>query len=111
MEGSASAGIVSGRRGSVLYRTPQWKAVRDAVRRRCGGRCERCGAAHSRIEVHHIYPIASREGMTFTKADLDPAGLEALCPPCHWEETAKMNRRTPSPEEQAWMEFCGDLME
>jgi 5-methylcytosine-specific restriction enzyme A len=73
--GSDGAGRVEVRR-SAVRRDPR---VRDAVRERAQGKCERCGASRDFsgfLDVHHI--------MGVEKSDR-PHTCVALCPNCHRE--------------------------
>lgn len=61
--------------------TRRTRAIRAAVLRRDGHRCQRCGATGVPLEAAHITPDA--EGGSYT-----PDNLRALCVPCHKLETA-----------------------
>ena len=73
-----------------LYGTPRWFAVRNAVRRRDRGKCQRCGAPGR--DVHHKRPVRSG-GAVF-----DLANLELLCVNCHADEhrLIRMKRQSPA---------------
>lgn len=50
---------------------------RDAIRKRCNGRCEVCDFfCHPIMNIHHVKPV-SKGGTGF------PQNLIALCPNCH----------------------------
>ncbi len=58
--------------------------VREALRKRDGGRCARCGATDKPWEAHHKVPVC-RGGLG---CEVD--GYETLCVDCHKDETRKL---------------------
>lgn len=61
--------------GLRMRRLDWWSDYVPRVRRRAGGRCERCSRKTRRLEVHHLtYERFGRELLT---------DLQALCKPCH----------------------------
>jgi 5-methylcytosine-specific restriction endonuclease McrA len=75
--------IASERRAATngVYKGKKWATSRRAVLAR-DPICKVCDDALS-TEVGHIVPLA--EGGD----PYDPAGLQAICSPCHWEKTAR----------------------
>lgn len=60
----------------AYLRSPAWRKLRDRVRARSGGVCERCGR-RPMVHVHHItYKRIFKEWL---------ADLLAVCRPCHRE--------------------------
>lgn len=57
--------------------TPTWQQKRQQILLRAAGRCEKCHAANTLLEVHHL--TYARRG-----AELE-TDLVALCPACHEE--------------------------
>ena len=79
-------------------RSPQWKAFRAEVLKRCAGKCERCGYSKcvDALDFHHLDPKSkdfniSKNGNTRSweeiKKELDKCIM--LCANCHREEHAK----------------------
>jgi 5-methylcytosine-specific restriction protein A len=66
-----------------VYKRRKWELTRRAVLAR-DPICKVCDNALS-TEVDHIVPLA--EGGD----PYDPAGLQGICSPCHWEKTAREN--------------------
>ncbi len=69
------------RYSAAVIRTPQWKAVRQIVKRRDGFRCVKCGAVGD-LEVDHIKPVRTHPALAF-----DPQNLQTLCVSCHSRKT------------------------
>jgi len=74
------------RRDTEVYRDPEYKRNREAVKRRAGGRCEECCHRHGRLQCDHIIPV-SRGGTH------DLANLRMVCAGpgscrCHEKKTA-----------------------
>ena len=65
------------------YRDPAHDRWANAVRRRAGGRCERCGREGTRLFADHVVEL--RDG----GAPFDPANGQALCGSCHSAKTAR----------------------
>ena len=98
--------------GDPRYDSPRWRALRDAVRRRDGQTCMRCGArrvASSRggglrrgakgepLDVHHRIPV--RDGGDFWGMD----NLITLCRGCHVRVHVRLDRaKTESPAAARW---------
>ena len=62
----------------AYLRTPHWKTVRSRKLNQAGYRCERCGDAKGKLEVHHVtYANLGREKM---------GDLAVLCRNCHRRE-------------------------
>lgn len=74
------------RAGKSVYDSSEWRALRDAVRRERGQRCEKCGAG-GRVWVDHIVEI--KDG----GAPYDRANLQVLCKSCHERKTAEARRQ------------------
>jgi 5-methylcytosine-specific restriction protein A len=66
-----------------VYKTKQWEMVRRFVLRR-DPICKVCDSALA-TEVDHIVPLAEGGNPS------NPAGLQGICSPCHWEKTAREN--------------------
>lgn len=98
---------MSRQRGRKVYSDPRWKVAREFVIHRADWKCERCGRT-DRLEVHHIDPVKNRDGEPID-ADFDPSNLEALCRPCHFEETGKANRRPKTRHEIEWDSYIAEL--
>lgn len=99
---------MSGRRGKAVYQDPRWKVARRIVLERARWCvCEKCGRIDE-LEVHHLDEVKSRHGAP-VDADFDVRRLQAICRPCHWEETAQANRRRETPQEAAWRSFRDEL--
>lgn len=63
-----------------------WGWYVPAIRRRAGGRCERCNERTRRLEVHHLtYERFGRELLT---------DLQGLCEPCHKKADEERKRWT-----------------
>lgn len=60
-----------------VYRTKQWKRVRQQVLDRDGRVCRICGTPHH-LTVHHIVPIVKDQGLAY-----DPENLATVCRKCH----------------------------
>ena len=99
---------MASRRGRAVYADSRWRRVRRLALDRARGRCERCGGAYSRLEVHHLDPVASRGGAP-VEADYDLSRLAVWCRPCHFAATAEANRRPASCPE--WAELVRELMD
>ena len=76
---------MAGRIGRRLYKTPAWRAVRQAVFRRDGWRCRECGTRVA-LECDHIRPITQAGDW------LDMDNLQTLCRGCHIQKTARTKR-------------------
>ena len=63
---------------SDLLRDPRWSAKRCRIIRRAGAKCEDCGKAGERLEVHHCYYRYGRYPWQYPDAV-----LLALCRGCH----------------------------
>jgi 5-methylcytosine-specific restriction enzyme A len=97
-------GLKYDRHGAAIYRTPRWKAVRLAAKRRDGFRCVTCGDA-GRLEVDHVKPMRTHPELAF-----DLANLQSLCPPCHARKTRIEVGLDPlSPARMAWREVVREL--
>ena len=88
-----------------MRRLDWWDYYTPTVRKRAGGRCERCGERTRRLEVHHLtYERFGRELLT---------DLQALCEPCHKIADTERRRWTrrrygvtcddEDPNEMAWI--------
>ena len=95
-------GAMSKRRpGSKYYQTlnqRHWQAVRWAVLKRDGFRCQACGKA-GRLEVHH------RTALQDGGKPYDLANLVAYCRGCHVE-----THRPSRPIQEAWAAAVDELM-
>ena len=70
---------------------------RNALKRRAGYRCERCGRA-GRLEIDHIKPV-------FRGGSNDDGNLQALCRGCHIAKT-KIDKRPVSEMALKWRAFA-----
>lgn len=67
------------RRSKAIAYTNNWATISDAVIKRDGNRCTKCGCKSSpgnRLRAHHIIPV-SRGGRTIQ------LNLKTLCDNCH----------------------------
>jgi 5-methylcytosine-specific restriction endonuclease McrA len=85
------------------YRTPAWKALRLAAKRRDGWRCVKCGSRVG-LEVDHIEPRERRPELALS---LD--NLATLCRVCHIEKTRDETGRKMDPRRKAWLRAIDDL--
>ena len=69
------------RYSAAVIRSPRWKSVRLAVKRRDGWCCVTCKAA-GRLEVDHIKPVRTHPELAF-----DLSNLQTLCVSCHSRKT------------------------
>lgn len=60
-----------------FYSTALWKATAQAIRKRDGYKCVKCGERNGRLYVDHR--VERRDG----GSDYDEANLETLCASCH----------------------------
>jgi len=70
----------------LFYRSPEWRAMVAAIKRKRGNWCERCGSTH-RVIGDHI--IERKDG----GVDLDENNVELLCQACHNAKTARARAR------------------
>lgn len=71
-----------------FYGSTAWQAVREAVIRERGARCEDCGAIGVKLYVDHIDERGDGG------AELDKRNLRIRCSPCHARKTrAEQQRR------------------
>lgn len=70
-----------------LYRSKEWKTLRNWYSQKAGFKCEECGKLGT--EVHHIVPIQTPEGWN---RRLDPKNLKLLCTACHNKEHKKKHK-------------------
>lgn len=70
------------KKGDAIYDDPEWRRLRDQVRREAGGRCQREGCPARGRYVDHIIEI--KDG----GPPLDRSNLELLCPSHHQIKTA-----------------------
>lgn len=91
----------------TVNRLKRSAAIRDAYVQRHGFDCKACGVslsdiygdvANELVEVHHLRPLAEREGVSEAT---DLAGLVGLCPNCH----RVAHRRDPAYTVQEIREF------
>lgn len=62
--------------GKQYYQSPEWKALRQEVIERDGGKCTRCRKSHKALIAHH--KVERVLGGPDTMEN-----LESLCPSCH----------------------------
>ena len=67
-----------------LYKSAEWKRIRDAYAESQHWRCERCGSVRN-LQVHHKEPLTP-ETVCDPRMAYDPRNLELLCGHCHNEE-------------------------
>lgn len=93
------------RYSAAVIRSPRWKALRLAAKRRDGWRCVECKAA-GRLEVDHIKPVRSHPQLAF-----ELSNLQSLCPSCHGRKTRVEVGLAPhdEPERAAWRDFVRAL--
>lgn len=70
----------------AIITSPQYRRVRDMVRRR-DGVCVSCGTTAG-LTVHHVVPAREAPELAF-----DPSNLVTLCRPCHGRAEAAARRR------------------
>lgn len=66
---------------AAVIRSPRWKSVRLAVKRRDGWKCIQCGCA-GRLEVDHVKPVRTNPELAF-----EMSNLQTLCVSCHSRKT------------------------
>lgn len=87
-----------------FYSSPEWRRVRDAVRRRDGA-CLECGTRRD-LTVDHIIPRTQAPELAY-----DPENLRTLCRRCHGRvdgirgaiETARVKRERARSEVDAFL--------
>jgi len=80
--------VNNGRIGDVIYKTRQWRKVRDYVWKRDKGLCQTClkrGVINGADIVHHIIHI-DKNNVTDESITLNPDNLVSLCRDCHAKE-------------------------
>jgi 5-methylcytosine-specific restriction endonuclease McrA len=70
------------------YRSPLYHKERQAVLRRAGGACERCGRSGP-LEVDHIVPLSSARSQDEIDRLNERDNLRALCTWCHRQKTLR----------------------
>lgn len=95
-----------------FYSSPEWRRVRDAVRRRDGA-CLECGTRRD-LTVDHIIPRTKAPELAY-----DPENLRTLCRRCHGRadgirgaiETARVKRERARSEAGAFLREGNDARE
>lgn len=76
----------------AFYHSKPWENIREFVKRRDKGLCQRC-KRHGKIEtgkiVHHIDPLTP-ENINDPNISLNADNLEMVCKQCHEEEHKKL---------------------
>lgn len=70
-----------------FYRTPKWRAWRDAIILRRGRVCQQCGADLSWPQKAHVDHVKSRK--QYPELAFDPSNVRVLCTSCHSSKTAR----------------------
>ena len=92
------------RHGAAVYRSPRWKWVRLAAKRRDGFKCVQCGAA-GRLEVDHIQPVRTHPELSY-----ELTNLQTLCPGCHSKKTrVEVGLDEIDPRRRAWIDCVHEL--
>jgi len=60
---------------AAYLRTPHWKKLSAEMVEKAGGRCQKCGKEHKKLNVHHEH--------YYTLGRERPGDLTVLCPKCH----------------------------
>jgi 5-methylcytosine-specific restriction endonuclease McrA len=68
-----------------LYKSPEWRAVREIVISISSGECCACRSTRD-LQVDHIHPVAIADS---SDRIIDPDGLQLLCARCHDEKTKR----------------------
>jgi 5-methylcytosine-specific restriction endonuclease McrA len=90
------------RHSAAVIRSPRWKVVRLAVKRRDNFCCVKCGKAGQQLEVDHIKPVREAPELAF-----EMSNLQSLCKSCHSAKT-KIEcgfGNELSPDRAAWREL------
>lgn len=66
-------------RMQAIYNTGKWKDTREAVRRRDGHACVKCGRRSGVLDVDHIEPPTADNASTWFAM----SNLRTLCRSCH----------------------------
>ena len=95
---------MSWRKGPTVNRR-RWKLVREAVLKRDGYLCQKCGVVSGDPEVDHVMPIAKGGAIW------DLSNLQTLCAfPCHRDKTSVENQCQLTPERDAWKVVMADYL-
>lgn len=87
-----------------VTRTPRWRALRLAAKRRDAFKCVKCGS-RGRLEVDHIKPVRTHPELSF-----ELSNLQTLCPSCHSKKTCVEVGMAPAdPERQRWRDMVRAL--
>lgn len=73
------------RRDAEVYGSPEYRRNRELARRRAGGRCEKCGHRHPKLECDHIVPKSQGGGNALQNLEMLCVG-EGSCK-CHDAKT------------------------
>ena len=93
------------RHSAKVIRSPRWKVVRLAAKRRDNWKCVDCGARGVRLEVHHIKSVRTAPELAF---ELD--NTKSLCVPCHSRITRIEVGLDPlHPARAAWRDLVAKL--
>ena len=87
----------------ALENPRRWQAIRQAVFKRDGHRCQSCGKA-GRLECDHRIPIV-RGGEWWAVEN-----CQALCRGCHISKT-RIERIKPNAERDEWRKIARDVLQ
>jgi 5-methylcytosine-specific restriction endonuclease McrA len=73
---------------NLFYKTPEWRALTERVKREAHYCCEACGAdySHRKRKLIGDHIIEIKDG----GAKLDRTNIQCLCIDCHNKKTAKV---------------------
>lgn len=89
------------RRAGIDYYAPHWRALRKAVLAETGGKCERCGAAKKKCQMHLHHKHYRTVGHE-TRED-----VELLCVDCHCAEHGRRPPRRRQKRKKASQKYRG----
>lgn len=69
-----------------------WESTKRKVKKRAGGRCEKCGGIHKFMDVHHTIPIRLHVDIREVNHLIN---LQYLCRPCHMKADLALRGRHP----------------
>lgn len=69
------------RHSAQVIRSPRWRVLRLAAKRRDGWKCVECGC-RGRLEVDHKKPVRSHPDLAY-----ELSNLQTLCASCHSKKT------------------------
>lgn len=88
------------RYSASVVRSPRWRIVRLAAKRRDGWQCVECGG-RGRLEVDHKKPVRSHPELAY-----EISNLQTLCSSCHSKKTRIEIGLDPNHKDRAaWREL------